>query len=168
MFAISCFSAIRNLKAYHSENSEFSFNKKHGENCTNGRVKACIVICLYCLQCNIPSPYSSPHLILERMEELIERTSLEESGWRQRERWFKLPVLCSGMVGFFLSYFIQFCNNCHHLGPFILLYPPFSLRLDVVSCTFSVLLDSKFHNINIWNYVILQKQNLFSALCKVL
>ena len=28
------------------------------------------------------------------------RTSLEESGWCQRERWFNLPVLCSGMVGF--------------------------------------------------------------------
>ena len=114
--------------------------------------------------------YSSPHLVIERMEELMEGTSLEESGWFQRERSFKLPVLCRGMVGFgqrrifgtagkehpspplpspavgevlkpvelqlevmdynrichqyffiFLSYFIQFCNNCHHLGPFILL-----------------------------------------------
>ena len=49
---------------------------------------------------NVHICYSSPHLVVERMEELIERTSLEESGWRQRERWFKLPVLCSGMVGF--------------------------------------------------------------------
>ena len=28
----------------------------------------------------------SPHLVVERMEELIERKSLEESGWCQRER----------------------------------------------------------------------------------
>ena len=34
------------------------------------------------------------------MEELMEGTSLEESGWFQRERSFKLPVLCRGMVGF--------------------------------------------------------------------
>ena len=29
---------------------------------------------------------SSPHLLIERLEELVERTSLEESGWCQRER----------------------------------------------------------------------------------
>ena len=44
--------------------------------------------------------YSSLHLVVERMEELMEGTSLEESGWFQRERSFKLPVLCRGMVGF--------------------------------------------------------------------
>ena len=30
----------------------------------------------------------------------MEGTSLEESGWFQRERSFKLPVLCRGMVSF--------------------------------------------------------------------
>ena len=44
--------------------------------------------------------YSSLHLVVERMEELMEGTSLEESGWFQWERSFKLPVLCRGMVGF--------------------------------------------------------------------
>ena len=34
--------------------------------------------------------YSSLHLVVERMEELMEGTSLEESGWFQRERSFKL------------------------------------------------------------------------------
>ena len=52
---------------------------------------------------NVHICYSSPHLVVGRMEELIERTSLEESGWCQRERWFKLPVLCSGMVGVLFS-----------------------------------------------------------------
>ena len=47
-----------------------------------------------------PTTYSSLHLVVERMEELMEGTSLEESGWFQRERSFKLPVLCRGMVGF--------------------------------------------------------------------
>ena len=48
----------------------------------------------------LPIGYSSLHLVVERMEELMEGTSLEESGWFQRERSFKLPVLCRGMVGF--------------------------------------------------------------------
>ena len=30
----------------------------------------------------------------------MEWTSLEESGWFQRENYFKLPVLCCGIVGF--------------------------------------------------------------------
>ena len=49
---------------------------------------------------DIQKIYSSLHLVVERMEELMEGTSLEESGWFQRERSFKLPVLCRGMVGF--------------------------------------------------------------------
>ena len=32
------------------------------------------------------------------MEELIVKTPLEEIGWCLNERWFNLPVLCSGLV----------------------------------------------------------------------
>ena len=52
------------------------------------------------LKTEMEGKYSSLHLVVERMEELMEGTSLEESGWFQRERSFKLPVLCRGMVGF--------------------------------------------------------------------
>ena len=44
--------------------------------------------------------YSSPRLVVDRMEELIVRLLLVESVWRQKESWSFMHLLCSGMVGF--------------------------------------------------------------------
>ena len=44
--------------------------------------------------------YSSPCLVVDRMEELIVRLLLVESVWRQKESWSFMHLLCSGMVGF--------------------------------------------------------------------
>ena len=44
--------------------------------------------------------YSSPRLVVDRMEELIVRLLQVESVWRQKESWSFMHLLCSGMVGF--------------------------------------------------------------------
>ena len=126
--------------------------------------------------------YSSLHLVVERMEELMEGTSLEESGWFQGEifqitcsvswygrfwsttnfwySWKRAPLPPSSLAGsrrgteacraaagghglttgfvtsissYSFSYFIQFCNYCHHLGPFILLLVPLLYLLGDLS-----------------------------------
>ena len=44
--------------------------------------------------------YSSPHLVVHRMEELIVELLLVENVWCQRQSWSFMNLLCSGMVGF--------------------------------------------------------------------
>merc|ERR1711973_558531 len=44
--------------------------------------------------------YSSPRLVVDRMEELIAELLLVENVWCQKQSWSFMYLLCSGMVGF--------------------------------------------------------------------
>ena len=44
--------------------------------------------------------YSSPRLVVDRMEELIVELLLVENVWCQKQSWSFMNLLCSGMVGF--------------------------------------------------------------------
>ena len=44
--------------------------------------------------------YSSPRLVVDRMEELIVELLLVENVWCQKQSWPFMNLLCSGMVGF--------------------------------------------------------------------
>ena len=48
--------------------------------------------------CNVS--YSSPSLVIDRMEELIVELVLVENVWCQKQSWSFMNLLCSGMVGF--------------------------------------------------------------------
>ena len=50
----------------------------------------------------IPSsdPYSSPRLVVDRMDELIVELLFLEKVWCQKKSWLFMNLLCSGMVGF--------------------------------------------------------------------
>ena len=47
--------------------------------------------------------YSSPRLVIDRMEELIVELLLVENVWCQKQSWSFMNLLCSGMVGFGLG-----------------------------------------------------------------
>ena len=44
--------------------------------------------------------YSSPRLVVDRIEELIAELLLVENVWCQKQSWSFMNLLCSGMVGF--------------------------------------------------------------------
>ena len=44
--------------------------------------------------------YSSPRLVVDRMENLIVELLLVENVWCQKQSWSFMNLLCSGMVGF--------------------------------------------------------------------
>ena len=44
--------------------------------------------------------YSSPRLVVDRMENLIVELLLVENVWCQKQSWSFMHLLCSGMVGF--------------------------------------------------------------------
>ena len=44
--------------------------------------------------------YSPPHLVVDRMEELIVELQLVENVWCQKQSWSFMHLLCSGMVCF--------------------------------------------------------------------
>ena len=44
--------------------------------------------------------YSSPRLVVDRMEELIAELLLVENVWCQKQSWSFMNLLCSGMVEF--------------------------------------------------------------------
>ena len=48
----------------------------------------------------LPDKYSSPRLVVDRMEELIAELLLVENVWCQKQSWSFMNLLCSGMVSF--------------------------------------------------------------------
>ena len=44
--------------------------------------------------------YSSPRLVVDRMEELIVELLFVENVWCQKQSWSFMNMLCSGKVGF--------------------------------------------------------------------
>ena len=48
----------------------------------------------------LPDKYSSPRLVVDRMEELIVGLLLVKNVWCQKQSWSFMNLLCSGMVGF--------------------------------------------------------------------
>ena len=44
--------------------------------------------------------YSSPRLVVDRMEELIAELLMVENVWYQKQSWSFMNLLCSGMIGF--------------------------------------------------------------------
>ena len=65
--------------------------------------------------------YSSPRLVVDRMEELIVELLFVENVWCQKQIWSFMNLLCSGMVGFGLGRNLGTAEKEH---PYPLLPPP--------------------------------------------
>ena len=61
--------------------------------------------------------YSSPRLVVDRMEELIVELLLVESVWCQKQIWSFMNLLCSGMVGFGLRQHLGTAEKEHPSPP---------------------------------------------------
>ena len=68
--------------------------------------------------------YSSPRLVVDRMEELIAELLLVENVWCQKQSWSFMNLLCSGMVGFGLRRNMGTTEKEHLSPPF----PPLKVR----------------------------------------
>ena len=90
------------LSIIHHMSKEIPFSH---DDCKTERMKDEVPSLVLCHQHHwvviyIINVFSSPRLVVDRMEELIVRLLLVESVWRQKESWSFMHLLCSGIVGF--------------------------------------------------------------------
>ena len=107
------------LSIIHHMSKEIPFSH---DDCKTERMKDEVPSLVLCHQHHwvviyIINVFSSPRLVVDRMEELTVRLLLVESVWRQKESWSFMHLLCSGMVGFGLRRKLGTAGTERHSPP---------------------------------------------------